>query len=227
MEITKTRMGQALPDYSRREELLNMVTHIVGGGLGIVAMLACAIVAAYNRNVWGIVSGCVYGVTVTVMFTMSSIYHGLRIEVPKRVFRIIDHCSIFLLIAGTYTPILLCSFRSAHPLDAWLVFGAIWAVALVGVVLNAIDLNRFKALSLFCYLAMGWAALVRLPQLIDTLGFGFFLMMLLGGVVYTIGAVFYAIGGKLRYMHSVFHIFVDVASVLHSLAIIIYVMPHA
>lgn len=225
MESTGIRARIKLPDYTKSEELMNMVTHIVGGGLGVVALLACVIVAALYHNVWGIVSGCVYGLTMILMFTMSSIYHGLRIEVPKLVFRIIDHCSIFLLIAGTYTPVLLCGFRAAYPFDAWLLFGLVWGIAITGVVLNCISLERFKALSLVCYLGMGWASLIRLPQLIEVLGLGFFVMMLAGGVVYTIGAVFYGFGRKRRYMHSVFHIFVDVASVLHSVAIIVFVMP--
>jgi hemolysin III len=227
METTETQARLSLPGYTRGEELFNMITHIVGGGLGVFGLLACAIVAAFSRNVWGIVSGCVYGVTVVFMFTMSSIYHGLRIEVPKLVFRIIDHCSIFILIAGTYTPVLLCSFRSAYPVDAWMIFALIWGIALIGVVLNTVSLERFKVFSLVCYLGMGWASLIRLPQLIDVLGTGFFVMMLMGGVVYTIGAVFYGFGRKRRYMHSVFHIFVDVASILHSVAIIVFVMPYS
>ena len=216
---------KALPLYTRSEELFNMITHIVGGGLGLVAMIACVIVSALHHNVWGIVSGCVYGFCVILLFTVSSIYHGLRIEFPKRVFRVIDHCTIFVLIAGTYTPIMLNQFRSAYPLDAWVIFGAIWGLAVLGIVLNSIDMHRFKAFSLVCYLAMGWLIIFRIDRLIEVLGSAFFVMILIGGVLYTIGALFYVIGRRKKFMHSVFHLFVNLASILHSVAIAVFLMP--
>ena len=214
-----------LPLYTRSEELFNMITHIVGGGLGLVALIACVIVAALHHNVWGIVSGCIYGFCVILLFTISSIYHGLRIELPKRVFRILDHCTIFVLIAGTYTPIMLTAFRRAYPVDAWVIFGAIWALAIIGIVLNSIDMRRFKVFSLACYLGMGWMITFRINRLIEILGSAFFVLILLGGVFYTIGVLFYVVGKKKKFMHSIFHLFVNVASILHSVAIAVFVMP--
>ena len=216
----------ALFAYTRSEELFNMITHIVGGGLGVVALLACVIVAAFHQNVWGVVSGIIYGFTVILLFTMSSIYHGLKVELelPKRVFRVIDHCTIYILIAGTYTPILLTHFRVLYPADAWLVFSVIWALAIGGIALNSINMNRFKALSMVIYLGMGWMALFKIQKLEQVLGGPFFLLILLGGVFYTIGVFFYAAGKKKKFMHSVFHLFVNVASILHSVAIAMYVM---
>jgi len=221
----KTKNLFGLPNYTRGEELFNMITHIVGGGLGLVALLACVIVAALHQNAWGIVSGMIYGFTVILLFTMSSIYHGLKIGTPKRVFRVLDHCTIYILIAGTYTPILLGQFRATFPLDAWLVFGIIWGLAIIGITLTGIDRKRFAAFAIVCYLGMGWTAMFRISRLIEVLGVPFFVLILIGGVLYTIGAIFYGIGKHKKYMHSVFHLFVNAASILHSVAIATFVMP--
>ncbi|MDR0272684.1 MAG: hemolysin III family protein [Clostridiales bacterium] len=218
-------MEKALPNYTIGEERFNMITHIVGGGLGVVALIACVIVAALNQNVLGIVSGIIYGITVILLFTMSSIYHGLKIEMPKKVFRILDHCTIYLLIAGTYTPILLTKFREVYPLDAWIMFGVIWGFAVLGVTLTAINRQKFKYFAIACYLGMGWMAIFRVPLLVEVLGAPFFILILIGGVLYTVGVLFYAFGKKKKYMHSVFHLFVNAASILHSVAIATFVMP--
>ena len=202
-----------------------MITHIVGGGLGLVALLACVIVAALNQNVWGIVSGCIYGFCIILLFTISSIYHGLSREKPKRILRIIDHCMIFVLIAGTYTPIILNQFRETYPLEAWIMFGVIWGLAIVGIVLNSINMKRFQIFSLICYLGMGWMAVFRIDRLIEVLGSTFFTLILIGGIFYTLGAVLYVLGKRKKFMHSVFHLFVNVASILHSVAIAVFVMP--
>jgi len=214
-----------LPAYTRGEERFNMITHIVGGGLGLVAMLACVIVAAFNGNGWGVTSGIIYGFTVILLFTMSSIYHGLKIGLPKRVFRVLDHCTIYVLIAGTYTPILLNKFRMVYPIDAWVVFGVIWGLAALGITLTAIDRKRFAMFSLICYLGMGWIAVFRIHRLIEVLGAPFFILILIGGVLYTVGVIFYAMGKRKKYMHSIFHLFVIAASILHSVAIATFVMP--
>jgi len=222
VDLTTSMTG--IPRYTKGEELFNMITHIVGGGLGVVALLFCVIVAAYNQSMWGIVTGLVYGFSVVILFTMSSIYHGLRVGLPKKVFRILDHCTIYVLIAGTYTPILLTHFREAYPTEAWVIFSIIWGLAAIGITLNAIDLRRFIVFSVICYLGMGWAAIFRINQLISVLGQPFFVLLLIGGILYTIGVAFYAIGKKKKYMHSIFHLFVIVASILHSVAIAVFVM---
>ena len=213
-----------LPNYTRGEELFNMITHIVGGGLGLVALIACVIVAGLNQNPWGIVSGIIYGFTVILLFTMSSVYHGLKIGTPKRVFRVLDHCTIYILIAGTYTPILLGQFRAYFPIDAWVLFGIIWGIAVLGLTLTAINRKKFAAFAMICYLGMGWAAMFRIPRLITVLGAPFFILILIGGVLYTVGAIFYGVGKRKKYMHSVFHLFVNAASVIHSVAIAAFVM---
>ncbi len=226
MDRTKLK-NRILPGYSKREEIFNMVTHIVGAGIGIVAFLACVIVSAYNQNVWGIASGAVYGFTVILLFTMSSIYHGLSAGIPKKVFQVLDHCTIFILISGTYTPILLGRFREAYALEAWVLFGVVWGLAVLGIVLNAIDLKRFRIFSMLCYLGMGWLIVFSARKVIEVLGVRFFRLLVLGGVFYTVGAVLYMIGKKMnkKYIHSVFHIFVDVAALMHCLGIVMFIMP--
>jgi hemolysin III len=214
-----------LPNYTIGEERFNMITHIVGGGLGLIALLFCVIIAAYNQNIIGIVSGLIYGVTVILLFTMSSIYHGLRIGTPKKIFRVLDHCTIYLLIAGTYTPILLTKFREEYPLDAWVMFAVLWGLAFIGVTLTAIDRKKFRYFAITCYLGMGWTAIFRINPLLEVLGSSFFVLILIGGILYSLGVIFYAVGKKKKYMHSVFHLFVNVASILHSVAIAAFVMP--
>ena len=226
--MLRTKLAnRVLPSYTRGEEIFNMASHIVGGGIGVAALLTCVIIAAYNQNVWGVVGGAVYGFTIILLFTMSSVYHGLIAVTPKKVFQVLDHCTIFILIAGTYTPVLLSRFRLAYPLEAWSIFGVIWGLAVIGIVLNSIDLKRFKTFSMICYLGMGWLIVLSARRLADIFGSGIIILLILGGVFYTIGAVLYAVGGKkkIKFMHSVFHIFVDVAVLMHFIGIAVFVMP--
>jgi len=218
-------MYRILPSYTKGEEIFNMVSHIAGGGLGVVALLTCVIVAAYNQNGWGIVSGAIYGFALILLFTASSLYHGLTAELPKKVFQVIDHCTIFILIAGTYTPILLNKFREVYPFEAGVMFSIVWGFAILGIVLNAIDLKRFKTFSMICYLGMGWLVIFRFNKLLDVIGSTFFVFLLVGGVFYTSGAILYVIGKKKKYMHSVFHLFVVAAALMHFLGIAIFIMP--
>jgi len=227
MDTENTRKrGKILkfPSYTRSEEIMNMTTHIIGAGLGVLALVACVLVAAITGTAWGVVTASIYGFFVILLFTMSSIYHGLQVGVPKKVFQTLDHCTIFVLIAGTYTPILLNDFRAAYPVEAWVLFGVIWGVAALGIVMKAIDVNRFMVLSVVLYLLLGWAVMFRIRIMLEVLGAPFFILLLAGGALYTLGVVFYAIGSKKKYMHSVFHIFVVTASVLHSIAIAVFIV---
>lgn len=214
----------SLPDYTRGEEIVNTVTHIVGGALAIAAIPLLVVFAALHRDPWAIVSGAVYGVTLVIMFTISSVYHGLRPGRAKRVMRVIDHCDIYLLIAGTYTPILLCSVRPVSPEIAWTIFGVEWGLAAIAVVLNAVDLKRFEKLSMACYIGMGWCVVAVMGVVIRSMSLTGFLLLLFGGVFFTIGAILYGVGKKVRYMHSVFHILVVVGCVLDFFAILFYVI---
>ena len=138
--------------------------------------------------------------------------------------QILDHCSIFLLIAGSYTPFALCSLREYDPATGWIIFGIIWGIAILGIVLNAIDLKKFKVFSMICYLVMGWCIIVKiniLPSLITMNGF---ILLLLGGIIYSIGAILYGLGKKIKYMHSIFHFCILIASILQFFCILLYVM---
>jgi len=226
--MPRTKLAnRTLPGYTRSEEIFNMISHIIGGGFGVAVLLTCVIVAAYNRNVWGIVSGVIYGFSVIILFAMSSVYHGLTLDIPKKVFQILDHCTIFILIAGTYTPVMLVKFREAYPLEAWLIFAIIWGLAILGVALNSIDLKKFKIFSMICYLGMGWLIVFSGKRLIEIFGGGLLIFLLIGGLFYTAGAVLYVVGGrnKIKFMHSVFHIFVDIAVLMHFIGIAVFVMP--
>lgn len=224
--MTRTKLrDRQLPDYTKGEEIFNMASHIVGAAFAVAALTLCVVVAALFGNAWGVVSGAVYGGTMILLYTMSSLYHGLRPEMAKKVFQIIDHCSIYLLIAGTYTPITLCALRPSYPVTAWTIFGAVWGLAALGITLNAIDLKGFRVFSMICYLGMGWCIILALKATLASLSPAGLWLLLAGGVAYTVGAVLYGIGKKRRYMHSVFHLFVLLGSILHFLLIVIYVMP--
>ena len=216
---------RVLPTYTRGEEIFNMVSHIVGGALGITVLALCIIFAAINKNGYGIAAGIVYGISLIILYTMSSIYHGLKPDIKaKKVFQIIDHCSIFLLIAGTYTPFALCTLREYDLATGWWIFGIVWAFAILGIVLNSIDIKKYKVFSMICYLAMGWIIIFRINVVFNMLGLTGFLLLLFGGISYTIGAVIYGLGKKYKWMHSIFHLACVIGSVLQALCILIYVM---
>ena len=224
--MKRTKLAdRALPDYTRGEEIFNMVSHIVGGALAVAALVLCVAFAAVHRNPWGIGTGIVYGITMIVLYTMSSIYHGLSPRLgAKKVFQVIDHCAIFLLIAGTYTPYTLCVLRPDDPKLGWGIFALVWGVSVLGIVLNAIDLDRFAVFSMICYLGLGWCIIAAIKPLVRLLHPTALWLLVAGGIAYTVGAVAYGAGNKIRYMHSVFHLFVVAGSALHFLSILLYVM---
>ena len=216
--------SRTLPDYTRAEERFNMISHIVGGGMGIAATVLCVIAAALEGNGYGVVSGAIFGGSMVALYTISSVYHGLHGGTGKKVMQILDHCTIYFLIAGTYTPFCLCTIRQHDPALGWGTFGLIWALAAVGIVLNAIDLKRFQKVSMVLYLGMGWCIILTGKLIVSLLGGAGFALLVGGGVAYTVGAVFYGLGHKKRYIHSVFHLFCLVGSALHVLCILFYVI---
>lgn len=224
--MTRTKLkDRVLPTYTKGEEIFNMVSHIVGGALGIVAVVLCVIMAALHNNVYGIVGGAIYGFTMILLYTMSSIYHGLKPDkMAKKVFQIFDHCSIFLLIAGTYTPITLSSIMRVSAWDAWWMFGIIWGAAVFGIVLNSIDLKSTRKISLIAYLLMGWCIVAKFGVLVKAMSAGGILFLVLGGVAYSVGVIFYVLGKKKKYFHSIFHLFILLGSLLHFFCILFYVV---
>lgn len=216
---------RVLPTYTRGEEIFNMTSHIVGAGFAVIALILCVVFSIIRRNTYGLISSIIYGITMILLYTMSSIYHGLSPKLKaKKVLQILDHCSIFLLIAGTYTPFALCTLRAYSPQIGWSIFAINWIMAAIGITLNAIDLKRYRVFSMICYLVMGWCIIVKINILPSLLGMKGFILLALGGIIYTIGAILYGVGVKVKYMHSVFHLCICVASILQFLCIILYVL---
>lgn len=210
-----------IPNYSLGEEITNAILHGIGALLAIAALVLCVVFSAIHHNPYAVVSSCLYGSTLIILYTMSCLYHSLKVNNAKRVFRIIDHCSIFLLIAGTYTPLTLVSLNG--PIG-WTLFGIIWGVSILGIILNAIDLNKYKVISMILYIMMGWAIIFTFPRLLKVIDMAGIYLLVAGGIIYTIGAIFYGVGKKIKYMHSVFHFFVLAGSILHFFAILLYVI---
>lgn len=223
--MKRTRLSERhLPDYSTGEEIMNMVTHIVGGAMGIAVLVLCVIRASLHRNVYGIVTSAIYGACMITLYTISSIYHGLRPNMGKRVMQVMDHCTIYFLIAGTYTPVALSAIRPEYPLLGWGLFLFEWLMTALAVTLTAIDLKKYSVFSMVCYIGMGWAVLPFAKQTMAVMHMPGFLLLLFGGIAYTIGAVLYGIGSRKKWMHSVFHIFVILGSLLQFFAIFFYAL---
>lgn len=224
--MSRTKLAnRVLPTYTKGEEIFNMTSHIVGGAFGIAATALCVVMACINKNVYGIVTASIYGFSIILLYVISSIYHGLRANsTAKKVFQILDHCSIFVLIAGTYTPIALCNIRSLDTASGWWLFGIIWFAAILGIVLNSIDLKSYKVFSMICYLLMGWAIIFKFELLLNSMNLNGIVLIALGGIAYTIGAILYGVGKKKKYLHSIFHLFILLGTILQFFAILFYVM---
>jgi hemolysin III len=210
-----------LPRYSRGEEACNVVSHFAGVLLGVVALVWCLVLANTPLE---IITSIVYAGTMILLYSTSSIYHGLTEPSRKKVFQVIDHCTIYLFIAGTYTIVVLCSVRLENAAVAWLIFGIEWALTAVAVTLTAIDLKRFEHFSMTCYIVMGWAGFIAVIPAIRALGAVGCVLLLAGGISYTVGSILYGIGRKKPYFHSVFHVFILLGSVLHLWCIVAYVL---
>lgn len=213
-----------MPGYTRGEEIFNMVSHIVGGALGVMVLALGVAFSAVFSDVWAVASAAVYGVTMIILYTASSVYHGLHMNMGKRVMQVVDHCAVYLLIAGTYTPITLCSIREYSAEWGWGLFGAVWVAAILGITLTAVDMRRYEKISLMFYLGIGWSIVIAAKPTLSSIPLPGVLWILAGGISYTIGAGLYALGQRKRYAHSVFHIFVVLGSILQFIGIFFYVL---
>lgn len=223
--MTRTKLSdRELPDYTRGEELFNMISHITGGAFGIVALVLCVIVSALHGDAYAVVGSAIYGGSMVLLYTVSSVYHGLNANMGKKVMQVIDHCTIYLLIAGTYTPILFTAIRRESVVTAWVLFGIEWGLAALAATLTAIDLKKYDKFSMLCYIGMGWGIVFAAKTVIKAVPPKGIMFLLLGGVSYTVGAVLYGIGKKHRYMHSIFHIFVVMGSVLQFFSVLFYMI---
>ncbi|MCQ2518626.1 MAG: hemolysin III family protein [Lachnospiraceae bacterium] len=227
--MSRTKLAdRPFPDYTKGEEVMNMVTHIVGAAFGVLALVMCILRSCEHGNVWGIVSSSIYGGSIITLYSVSAVYHGLPKNMGKKVMQVIDHCTIFLLIAGSYTPITLAGIRTASVTFCWIIFGIVWGISAVGTVFTAIDHDKYATFSMSCYIGIGWCLLIALKPTIQAMTLEGFLWLLSGGLMYTIGAVFYVFASRNQserhYIHSVFHIFVVAGTILQFWSIYKYIL---
>ena len=211
-----------IPNYTLGEELMNAISHGLGVLLGITALVLTVIFSAKNNNTIGIVSSSIYGSTMIIMYLVSCLYHALSPKLKaKKVFRVIDHCDIYLFIAGCYTPYCLSLIGG---IAGWVLFAIIWISAIIGVLLNAINLEKFKTISMIMYLVMGWMIIFSYNSIRVSLPKTGLILLITGGISYTIGAIFCGVGNNKKYFHSIFHFFVLIGSTLQFLSILMYVV---
>ena len=215
LKRTKLR-DRSLPVYSVGEEITNTATHIIGGLLGVVALILCVRKAALSGGAAEITGAAIYGSCLVILYSASSIYHGLRPSTAKKVMQILDHCAIYFLIAGSYSIVCLVALRRESVLLGWGILGMEWTLCAVATVLTAIDLKRYHVFSMICYIGMGWAIIPLAAMLLRIMTPAGFWLLLLGGISYTVGAVLFAIPRK--WLHSIFHVFVVAGSVLQFFA---------
>lgn len=209
------------PRYSIGEEIANSVTHGVGVVLSIGGLAVLTAFASVLGNAWHIVSSSIYGATLILLYASSTLYHSIQIPRVKRIFQVIDHSAIFLLIAGTYTPFTLVSLRGAW---GWSLFGVVWGLAVIGILFQVTRLRKWPVISLVLYVSMGWAVIVATKPLLTAIAPGGLLLLLIGGLSYTVGIVFY-VWRRLPYHHAIWHVFVLAGSAFHFFAILFFVIP--
>lgn len=207
--------------YSRREEVANAVTHGIGALLSVAALVLLIVFASLNGTAWHVVSFTVYGVTMLLLYTCSTLVHSFPEGKVKDLFEIFDHSSIYLFIAGTYTPLLFNVIKGAL---GWTLFGIVWGIALSGIAFKAFYTKRFLFTSTVFYIAMGWMIVFAWPRLMENFAGGGLVLLVVGGVLYTLGTIFY-VWRSFPYHHAVWHLFVLAGSVVHFFAILLYVLP--
>ena len=220
IKVKKERI--TLPKYTLGEELISSISHGVGALLSIVALILCIIAGIRSGLTTNIVAACIYGSSLIILYLMSCLYHALARNRAKKVFRVFDHCSIFLLIAGSYTPFLLITIGGVK---GTILMVIMWITSIIGIVLNSVNLEKYDKLSFVLYLVMGWMIVFTIKDIISALPSLGFTLLLIGGIVYTIGAVIYAIGDdKIKYLHSIWHFFVLGGSIFQFFTIFLYVL---
>ena len=216
-------IARPLPNYTKFEELLNSLSHALGAVFGIFVLVSCVAASSSAITVWGSV---VYGASMILLYAASSVYHGVNPanRLTKQILRIVDHCTIYILIAGTYTPVVLNAIFPVSPVKAVIVLLGVWGAAALGISFTAADLQKYSRFSMICYIALGWFAIFLIPTIWSAAGAVGTAYLAGGGVCYTIGAALYGVGKKKRYMHFVFHIFVLAGTALQYICILNYIM---
>lgn len=212
----ETARPQSAKRYTLGEEIFNSVSHGVGGGLSIAGTVVLIVLAAIHSDAWGVVSSAIFGASLVILYTMSTLYHAITNPRAKAFFRIMDHNTIFFLIAGTYTPITLVPLRGAL---GWVLFGIVWGAAVLGIVFNSIDLEKFRKPSVVCYIAMGWVIVIAIKPMLQKVSPLSLWFLLIGGLFYTVGVIFY-VKKKKKYFHSIWHLFTIAGNVFHYFAVV-------
>lgn len=214
-------MRNSHADYTLTEEVVHAVSHGAGVILSIVGLSWMLYLSIGAADPWRIIASCVYGLSLISLFLASTLYHAWPVSPRKHLFKLLDHCAIYLLIAGSYTPFLLVAMRTD---TGWWLFGAIWSLATAGILTKLWFRHRYPRLSLASYLAMGWLVVIAAPEVARAIGVDAMAWVVAGGISYTVGALFYA-ARRLPYNHAVWHLFVLAGGICHFLAVVWYVLP--
>jgi len=216
-----------LINYSKTEDTVNAITHLVGFPLGIVALILCLHRSITSGSKTGIIASVIYGISIMILYAGSAMYHGAKPGRLKKILRVIDHCNVFLLIAGSMTPYSLVAFRPDHPVLCWVTFSFAWGSALFGIIMTSINQEKFKTVQMILYIAIGWVLIFAIKPMISIFS-GIFkpglILLFVGGGLYTIGAIFCGIGKKLPYFHAIFHGFVLAGSIVQFVSVYNYVL---
>lgn len=212
--------------YTVGEEIFNAVTHGVGALLSVAALVIMVVFTSIYGNIWQIVSVSIYGATLVILYSISTIYHSLTHKKAKKVFQILDHSAIYLLIAGTYTPYTLILLRQ-ESIKGWILFGIIWGLTILGIIFTSLFMEKLFKIEVTTFLIMGFSILFALPEMINFFTTNSSIMglfwLVLGGLLYAVGCIFYKIKKK-KYFHSIFHIFVLLGSICHFFSIMFYIL---
>jgi len=203
--------------YTTGEEIFNSVSHGIGALLAIAGTAVLIAFSAQNRSAIEVVSASIFGASLIILYLMSTLYHAITNRKAKKILQIMDHNTIFLLIAGTYTPYTLCCIEPKWM--GWTIFGVIWAAAIVGIVLSSVNLDKFRKISTICYILMGWGIVFAIKPLKDGMPKSSLILLVVGGVLYSLGCIFY-VKKKVRYFHSIWHLFVVAGSIMHYFSVL-------
>ncbi|MBR0112870.1 MAG: hemolysin III family protein [Clostridia bacterium] len=222
--MSRTKIDdRKLPRYTKGEEIFNSVSHIVGSGFGLVVLILCTVFSALHKNWWGLFSGIFYGLMMVFLYTVSSVYHGVKRSRMKKILQVVDHCSIFALIVGTYAPVLSTGMREYNPRLTLIITILVTAGTIIGVVFTAIDFHKYVVISYASYFVIGWSMLFSIREVYKAFGNEFVFWLVLGGIIYTLGMIFFGLSAKNpkkhEYCHSIFHLFIVAGSVLQFVGI--------
>ena len=211
----------SIPNYSLQEELINSISHGLAAALSIAGLVLLSIKAS-SDGALAVTSVTIFGTTMILLYTISCIYHGLSPRCKgKKVMRVIDHCNVFLLVFGTIIPVSLIGIGGAQ---GWVCFSIVAFITIIGIVASSINIDKVKVIEVICHLINGWGVLIYIKELLNNIGSIGLLFIILGGVMYSLGAIFYGLGSKKKYVHSIFHFFCIFGTLLHFFAIYFYIL---